>query len=421
MLDLQKAVAAAKPGDTVLIPPGAYGDVTLAKLVFVGPSVTLAAQDPTDAPIFRTLTVGNCRGLILRGLICRLSPDAKTTSDTAALRIVNSKRIAVQGCTLACGMAVVGIDKSAPATVSRPGDSIIGMPIGRGLTLYDCAEITIDRCDVSTAHKGIVLDKCQGVTITGSEVHHCRTSAISGGGDVRVRISGNHLHTATPWRYGEDPKSDHGDFIHLWTVAGCGPVADVEIRDNLIDMAEGSPIMSIFLEDRLGLGFPGVSVGGNTIINGDAQGIALTNAQGSVTGNVLLRPAGVVRGPEILLRGTRDLVIEGNTLHDGFYRNVTGTAAGGPYPKNAILAGEADDSKVIAAAKAAWAAAHRGGTFEPAPMEPPPVRDELRDLIARRTVVKQEPLKTKGRVSIDFKTPAESDAFVAAVLAVPLA
>lgn len=413
--DLLKALSAAKAGATILVPPGAYGDVTLGKLVFSEP-VTIAAEDAKIPPRFRILTIGNSEGLILRGLVCRLTPDAKTTSDTAALRIVNSKRIVVQDCTMACGMAVVGIDKSAPATVSRPGDSIIGMPIGRGLTLYDCTEITIDGCDVSTAHKGIVLDKCQGVTITGNEVHHCRTSAISGGGDARVRISGNHLHSAHPWRYGEDPKSDHGDFIHLWTVAGCGPVADVEICDNLIDMAEGSPIMSIFLEDRLGLGFPGVSVGGNTIINGDAQGIALTNAQGSVTGNVLLRPAGVVRGPEILLRGTRDLVIEGNTLHDGFYRNVAGTAAGGPYPKNAILAGEADDPKVIAAAKAAWAAAH--GRVEPAPMEPPPVRDELRDLIARRTVVKQEPLKTKGRVSLDWKTPAEADAFLAAVGAI---
>ena len=45
-------------------------------------------------------------------------------------------------------------------------------------------------------------------------------------------------------------------------------------------------------------------------------------------------------------------------------------------------------------------------------------RDELRERLAMRTGVKLEPLKTKGRIILDFKKPAEAEAALAAVLAI---
>ncbi len=361
--DLVRAVSTAKPGDTIRVPSGAYGDIALGKLVFAIP-VTIAAENPNDPPNFRSLTVGNCEGLTLDGLTIRLTPDARTISATAALRIVSSKRILVRACVLASGMAVVGIARTAAATEPRPGDSIVGMPIGRGVTLYDCVGVAFDACDVSNAHKGIVVDKCSDVSIIRTDVHHCRTSAISGGGNKRVRIDGSYLHTSTPWRYGEDPKSDHGDFIHFWTVAEKGAADGVVITGNLIDQADGAPIMSIFLEDRLGLGFPGMEIRDNAIINGDAQGIAPTNASGIISGNALLRTARSpngkpTKGPCILLRGDCNIVIEDNTLHDAFYNNVRKAVKGGRYSRNKILPDKPDAIAVLDATRSTWRAKHR--------------------------------------------------------------
>lgn len=73
--------------------------------------------------------------------------------------------------------------------------------------------------------------------------------------------------------------------------------------------------------------------------------------------------------------------------------------------------------KGAAGAVSAWKAKFRGAGD---PVQPPvePARDELREIMALRIEAKLEPLKRSGRLIVNFKTPAEGQAALAAVLAV---
>lgn len=410
MFDLAAALKVAKSGDTITIPPGDYGDVLIRRVS----GLTIRAAGAR----FRTLLMSEVTAFALLGVTIALTPDAKSVSSTSALRITLSKGVTIDGGKITGGLAVAGLPQDTPVTVSRSavGDAIIGLPIGRGVTIENSNDVTLRRLDVSGFHKAVVLSNVSGLRILGNELHDVRTSPIVGGNVSRALIEDNHLHTARPWNYGG--KGDHGDFIHLWTVAGkqTGPSDDIVIRGNLIDQGQGDPILGIYFDDKgNGLGFAGVVIEDNTVLNGNAQGIALERVQGIIRRNVMAQTSGTPKqGPSILFREACDVLVEGNSLPDT-YGTIAKASAGGLYAGNQlqplVIAAPAE----LAGLRTAW-----GAKFAPPPVVVPelPARDELREIIARRTLVKQEPLKTKGRVTLDFKTPADADAFLVAVLAV---
>ena len=410
MFDLAAALKAAKSGDTITIPPGDYGDVLIRRVS----GLTLKAAGAR----FRTLVLSEVTGLALLGVAIAFTPDAKSVSSTSALRITLSQGVVIDGGLLTGGLAIAGLPQDTPVSVSRSaaGDAIIGLPIGRGVTIENSTDVTLRGVDVSRFHKAVVLSNVSGLRILRNELHDVRTSPIVGGNVSHALIEDNHLHTARPWNYGG--KGDHGDFIHLWTVAGkqTGPSDDIVIRSNLIDQGQGDPILGIYLDDKgNGLGFTGVVIEDNTILNGNAQGIALERVQGTVRRNVLAQTSGTPKqGPSLLLREACDVVVEANDMPDT-YGTVAKAAAGGVYCENVARPIAIASASDLAAMRGAWAA-----RFEaPVAAEPEaPPRDELRERLAMRTGVKLEPLKTKGRIILDFKKPAEAEAALAAVLAI---
>jgi hypothetical protein len=414
MFDLASALKAAKSGDTLVIPAGDYGDRTIRRIS----GLTLDAASAR----FRTLVLSECTDVELRGVVIDFTPDEASVSSTSALRVSSSKGVTISGGKISGGLAVAGVSQDVLPTDPRPGDAILGLPIGRGLTIENSAEVRVRGLEISNFHKGVVLSNVAGLAIVGNDVHDVRTSTIVGGNVSTALIAENRLTKARPWKFGGS--GDHGDFIHLWTVPAkqTGPSTDIVIRDNLIDQGEGDAILGIYFDDnRNGLGFAGVVIEANVILNGNAQGVALEQVHGVVRDNVMLQTSGTPKqGPSLLLRTGCDVVVVGNEMPDT-YGTVAKAAEGGRYSYNVLRPIAVASAEVLSAVREAWAGEFRATPGQPDnPPEPPP-RDELREILARRTVVKREPLKTKGRVSIDFKTPAESDAFLAAVLAVPQA
>lgn len=367
VFDIRKELDAAKPGATVFVPSGSYGAVTLSRKAR-GEAVTVAAQNPANPPRLSSLTISTAQDLIVRGLSVQLVPDAKTVASTSVARVVSSQGIQLQRLTLRGGRAVAGLPQDTDPNVPRSGfgDSVIGLPIGRGLTLDRCSEIVVQGCDIGESHKGIVLNNLSAVKIVGNDVHDVRTGTISGAGCSEMDVVENHLKNSRPWNYGG--KGDHGDFIHFWTTKARPASSGIRILRNLIDQGEGAPIMGILMEDNGHGGFLASEIVDNLILTGNGQGIAATQFNGRITGNRMMQTEGTAKqGPSILLRPgvgidkTKlwgEALIEGNKVHD-VYGTLAKKSAGGRFGANAVAAARPASSSAIAAARRDWLSAYR--------------------------------------------------------------
>jgi Right handed beta helix region len=408
MFDLASELKAAKSGATITIPAGDYGDVIIRRVA----GLSLKAE--ADAT-FRSLVLSECSELALTGLDIAFTPDEKSVSNTSALRLSLCQDVTVEGGRIIGGPAIAGLPQDASVDVPRAavGDAIIGLPIGRGISIENSNDVAVRGIDVGGFHKGLVLSHVAGLKVQRMAIHDVRTSTIVGGNVSRALIEDSHLHSARPWNFGG--KGDHGDFIHLWTVAGKqdGPSEDIVIRSNLIDQGQGDAILGIYFDDKgNGLGFAKVLVEGNTILNGNAQGIAMERVAGAVLGNTFVQTSGTAKqGPSILFREACAVEVDGNSLPDT-YGTIAKAAAGGIYGKNILRPLGVASAEELASLRSAWAARFALPVTE----YPAPVGDRLREVFSRYTVAKIEPLKTKGRVIVDFKTPVEGQAALAAVL-----
>lgn len=420
---LAALVAKAAPGDVLTLGPGSYGDVRISG----GEGLTIKAS---SGAFLRSLILTKSKTIRLEGLTVQLTPRADTVSWSAAVLISGCQDVAMIGGHLIGGPAVAGVAPDAPKT--EASGNVIGWPTGKGVDITKSSRVTISGVDVTTFDRGIGMSAVEDVDVRGCSISGLRRTAISGAGVQRVTIEGNRLGAARPWRWSETPVGDHGDYIAFWTDANyqTGPTEGLVIRGNVADQGDGGAILGMWLQGGA-LGFKDPLIEGNVFLIGNGQGITLKDCQGGrVLNNTLLQSSGGPKdGPVILYTGaTRDVFAAGNiaaAIHDmTTTKTGTNTLAGDNLlvqrtdPTKPGHFGDEAVVKVRAAGVVGAATAARQSIFGEKPpviAEPPPTRDELRDLIRQSTVVKQEALKTKGRISFDWKTPAEADAFLAAV------
>jgi hypothetical protein len=369
----------AVAGDIVTLGPGKYG------LVRVSRSGVSFEADP--AALFDGVIISGASDVAWRGGRVEI-PSAGAVSSTPGVRIVSSKRVRVSGVTILGAIATTGVLQTALPTDPRPGDNVIGLPTGRGISVEFSDSVAIEDVEISRAHKGIAFSRVTGgVGVVGSRIHDVRTSGIVGDAPDNVLIARNRIWNSRPWNFGG--YGDHGDFIHLWTPAGLGlttPTRNLKIVDNLIEQGEGTAILGIFLEDNSLQGFEGVGIAGNTLLNGNAQGIAVSHVSaGVITGNILIQTSGTVKnGPTLLERPEQlsrpgsgsKLTVTGNTLTDLYpARPATTTTAAMErpsiqYPDNKWVAPGVRPAAEIEAARVAALA-----RIDPAPVPPEDPRD----------------------------------------------
>lgn len=274
----------AKAGDIIGLETGDYGALSLLRLNF-DPAITIVGRP--DA-VIGSINVVQCQGIVFDRLAVRFVPDADTVSHASAVRFFQSQRMTLRYSVLLGGFAVNGVPQSATALDAT--GNVIGLPAARGVTAQDCQSVTIENNDISIFHTGLSPSNVSGLTITGNTIHDLRTSPITGGGVNDVLIENNHLHSSTPWNFGDD--GDHGDWIHLWTVAGqSGPTRNVVIRGNFCDQHGKGALLGIYLDDDgRGIGFTEVDIRNNVVANADRQAIRLEKVKGKVERNTLVTP-----------------------------------------------------------------------------------------------------------------------------------
>lgn len=278
-------VAAIAKGGQITVPPGNYGDIVIKN------PVALSGQGAS----FRTIQVVNTQDVDLSGLEITLTPDAKTVSNTAAVRVAACKNVKISKLRIRGGNSIIGVAADSDPNLPRPGDNVIGWPTGRGVSVENSQNVSVTENDIASFHKGVVLSNSPDCTVRKNKIRKTRTTPISGGGNVNCIVDKNDVGDITPWQWGyPGGKADHADMIHFWTVDK--PMSGLQITDNLLDQGAGVAVLGVLLDDNHhGFGFPGVVIRGNTQLNGNTQGIRAEGVSGAIDDNVFLQTSGTVK------------------------------------------------------------------------------------------------------------------------------
>lgn len=274
--NFQAKLAALKPGDTMKLAAGDYGRLVLANLDF-GAGATIQGGS------FSGIALSRVSGLNIDGATVNLKPTTTSDNNSQAIRIWSSDHVAITNSKVTGGLAINGVAQSAKSLDAS--GNVLGLPAGKGINVESSRNVLIENNDISLFHKGVTFSDVTNLTITGNDIHELRTTPISGAAVAGLVITANHSWDSRPWNFGGN--GDHGDRIHIWTDTTA--TTGVVIADNLLEQGNGQAMLGIYLDDNgRGLGFPDAVITGNTLIDGQGQGILLENVSGTVTGNTLI-------------------------------------------------------------------------------------------------------------------------------------
>lgn len=274
----------AAGGEDILLTPGNYGDVVLRGRVFA-PPIRLTAATTKSRPVLRSLVLQGCAGVTLDGLAMRFTPDPLTKDGTAVVFINKSKDVTILAGEVSSGPAVNGVPEDAQKLDSS--GNILGWPTCHGVTVLGSENVVIRGVEIHHLFRGVNVGLSARVEIADNEIHNLRKSAVVGGCND-LTIKGNRMHSARPWRYGQTPAGDHGDWIAIWN-GGPTRLANITITDNLMTTGEGVPMMGGWVQGKAA-GIDNVVYARNAIIGGANMGFSLSDVHGGkIDDNVMVQ------------------------------------------------------------------------------------------------------------------------------------
>lgn len=294
---LTAALANAKGGDTILLQGGQYSPLYLygnsPGQYDYASNVTIKSADPANPAVFPTVDVRGVTNLSFEGLKFDYTFKAGDSIWQTPFFFMNCTNLAVRNSVF-------------------DGDQLEGSPLAAengfghaiGLNIQDSAGITVEGNEIYEFNKGMVLSNSDDVRVAHNNVHHNRVDALTFAAVQRVVIENNWLHDSR----GTVLPEDHRDMIQFWTNGTTRPSTDVVIRNNLIDIGDGSWTQSIFMRNELvdsGKAGPemlyrNILIENNTITNGHLHGITVGETAGLTIRNnsVLHNDGGAVDGAD---------------------------------------------------------------------------------------------------------------------------
>lgn len=360
---LKTVLASAMSGDTIRLAAGDYGDVSISGKSYAAGLVVTSADAGHPAEL-NSLSISSSFGIAFSGINVNLTATATTYDFSPAVRIISSANISFTGGVVQASPAINGVAQDALR--GDASGNVLGLPTGQAFSILRSSGITIENTEVTQVARGIAMSDDSNITIRNNNIHDIRTSAIVGGDISHLVIDGNHLSNPHPWHWGS---GDHADFIHIWTdpTRQTEASSDIQITNNTINQGSGVAILGIYLDDNANnLGFTGVTISNNLIMNGQAQGLRLENVVNSaVTDNTLIQTSGTAKeAPGIYITSaSHGLDVSGNVtayatnllnstanIHDNLLVQDKDPALAGYYSPNLVTQ---------AAAAATLASAHQ--------------------------------------------------------------
>ena len=324
---LTAAMAQAKAGDTILLASGNYGAFATGN--DYASTVTIKSADAGSPATFSSVSLNGATGITFDTINFDYKYSAGDPTHVTPFSVRDSANIAFKN-SVFDGDVASGLD-----AISN------GYAVGRGLAISGSNGVTVENCEMKTWLRGMVVGSSDNINIVDNNIHSIRSDGMDFAQVTKVLIEGNYIHDFR----GAPGSQDHADFIQFWTTGTTKPSTDITIRNNILDVGQGSWAQSIFIRNELvDLGKAGESmyyknllIENNTISNAHTHGITVGETDGLIIRNNILtaadlnmanpvnaayvdRAGGLTAGilvPKILLKGESDnLVVTGNAFVD---------------------------------------------------------------------------------------------------------
>ncbi|WP_298438181.1 right-handed parallel beta-helix repeat-containing protein [uncultured Jannaschia sp.] len=293
---------AARPGDTLMLAPGAYPEMRI-----VGVQGT-AAQPITIRAAEGSVRIGtavlrDAAHLVLSDLDFQPAADAPDEP----FRVVASRDIVMQDMRFA-----------GPEALTR-----------RALRVTETDGFTLTRSEITGFRTGTLIDDSTGITLTENLLHGLGLDGMTFAEVEDVRIEDNTIRDFSDRRTG----GTHPDMIQFWTAGTDRPSQGIVIRGNLLDSGRGPWTQSIFMRnervDQHEAGpemfYRDVTIEENVILNAHTHGITVGETEGlTIRRNTVVRNAFAARNrpnpnlwvPRIHIAGeSREVIVVNNVAH----------------------------------------------------------------------------------------------------------
>ncbi len=223
---LLSAIDRAKGGDTLILAPGYYGELSFNNKAFDS-TVTVRSADATNKARFDTVYINFSSNITLNGLEVGRGLKWDEREWTPLNHIYNAKNITYDG---------VWIHGSLDG---NPGND------GWGMLTDNVDGLKITNSTAQELFRAWNIGNSRNVEVTNNFVHMIRSDGGDYAGLDNVLIANN---TYTNFISNE---GDHPDAIQFWT-AGSRGSSNVVIRDNNFIQGTGIGIQGIFIADERG-------------------------------------------------------------------------------------------------------------------------------------------------------------------------
>lgn len=250
------AVKVAKDGDVIKLAAGTYSNVTFNSIAVPG-NVTITSADVNRPAVLKDLYVLRSGGMTFKDL--EFSRDA--AGETNAFRILNSHDVV--------------LDKlNVHGTMDNNAQNDQGLVL-----VQNSANVTVSNSEFQQGFAAISHVNSTNVKITNNYIHDIRTDGIRGGGTSNLTISGNTITDLRPMA------GDHQDAIQIWG-KNVKDATNIVVENNTILRGSGAAMQGVFIEADPGdSAIANVTVRGNTVIGGLANGVRVTRADGVLVEN----------------------------------------------------------------------------------------------------------------------------------------
>ena len=287
--ELYDALATATGGETILLAAGNYGDMALTGRsgfdTAFARTVTIASADPGNPAVITGLDVRGAQNLAFDGITFDYTFAPGDEIYYRPFSVSGSQNIAIRNSIF---------DGDVATGVSAVSD---GYGYAVGLSFRDTAGVTIENNEFFDFNRGLGVSQSSDVVVRGNDIHDIRMDGMNFAEIAGALIENNYIHDFR----GSANSLDHCDMIQFWTNRTDSPSTDITIRNNHLDIGNGTPTQSIFMRNeevdsgRAGseMLYQNILIEDNVIINGHLHGITVGETAGlTIRSNTVLHADG---------------------------------------------------------------------------------------------------------------------------------
>ena len=326
--ELYSALRACKGGETILLEGGQYGELGLnpymkpATTIDFPSTVTIASADPANPAVFSKADVRDASNIAFEGITFDYTFKPGDPQNLTPFAFSGCDGLTIRDCTF---------DGDVASGVSASSD---GYATAVGLFVRGCTDTVVEGNEAFGFWKGMNFYDNADTTVRDNDLHSMRMDGMVFTAMDGVLIEDNYVHDFR----GSPTAGDHCDMIQFYTTGTTEPSKDVVIRDNVLDIGQGTFTQSIFMRNEVvdsgrasfaDMAYRNVTIENNTIINAHQWGISVGEAVGlSIHKNTVVHsdggsPDGGDANVEVPL-----INVASNSTDVSITQNVTASIAG---------------------------------------------------------------------------------------------